>query len=83
MKVKCIDDSHRPEDISLSNWIKKNKEYTVSRVIKINMTGDLAFELEEVATGSPLYAGYNVKRFVPIEDSPLDVKVEELELVNS
>ena len=83
MKVKCIDDSHRPEDISLSNWIKKNEEYTVSRVIKINMTGDLAFELEEVATGSPLYAGYNVKRFVPIEDSPLDVKVEELELVNS
>jgi len=83
MKVECIDDSHRPEDISMSNWIKKGVIYTVEKLIKINMTGDYAFELEEVKTNSPLYAGYNIKRFKPVDELPDDVLERELEEVES
>lgn len=81
MKVECIDDKFRPEEISSSNWIKKGVVYTVERVIKINMTNDYAFELAEVKPNSPLYAGYNINRFKPVDDVPDEVLEEQLEEV--
>jgi hypothetical protein len=63
MIVICIDDSHKPEDIKSSDWVVKDREYTVINTIKCNMTGDYAFQLSEISPNNPLYAGYNVNRF--------------------
>lgn len=73
LKLICLNDSHKPEDISSNNWIKKGEIYTLVKVIKSKLSGDLAAVLEEISPNNPLYNGYNIKRFVPV------VPVEDLE----
>lgn len=79
MKVICVNDSNRPNEIPTSKWIKKDQEYTVINAIKCNIQGGiLGFELEEIdLKGCEPYLYFAAHRF---SISP-PVKVVEDELI--
>ncbi len=62
MKVICIDDTCKPNEVQQKNWIKKGQEYTVVRLYRNPLSGDQFFALEEVQPDAP-YAGYKIARF--------------------
>lgn len=85
MKVKCINDSNRPNDIPTSQWIKKNVVYHVTEAVRCNIQGGLlGFKLKEVnLDGCAPYQFYAANRFVPVEPAQVkqEVETEVLELV--
>ncbi len=80
MKVTCIDDSHKPNSISLPCWVKKDEEYTVVKMITSKLTRVQFFVLEEIKPDDPYYGGYNVNRFA-ITQKQLDEAIEKGEIV--
>lgn len=79
MKVICINDSLKPNDIKSSEWIVKGNKYTVIDFGTSLTTGDKWFKLAEISISNPLYKGYNVNRFaIPVD---LDVLVENEQLI--
>lgn len=48
MKVICTDDSYKPNDISIKNWVVKNNIYTVVKMCISKITNDRYFVLEEI-----------------------------------
>lgn len=62
MKVVCVNDKHRPNEIKDSNWIKVGKIYNVAKLKKSLITGEQFYELEEVKPDAP-YGGYKINRF--------------------
>ena len=83
-RVLCVDDSHRPNEIPASRWLKKGQVYTVEKVGK-DFAGVYFYFLQELE-GTPPYLGFNVNRFLPVVEAPdqalADEQVleEELEL---
>jgi hypothetical protein len=79
-KVICTDDTNRPNEISIKNWVKKNNIYTVVKMCISKLTGDKYFVLNEISPRMP-YGGYNIKRFsIAPEDIEELVKTNELQL---
>jgi len=79
-KVICTDDTHRPNEISSTQWIKKGEKYTVVKMCISKLSNDKYFILEEVQPPAP-WGGYNVKRFsIAPEDIDELIKEKELEL---
>ena len=79
-KVICTDDTHRPNEISSTQWIKKGEKYTVVKMCISKLSNDKYFVLEEVQPPAP-WGGYNIKRFgIAPEDIEELVKEKELEL---
>ena len=79
-KVICIDDTHRPNEISIKNWVIKGNVYTVVKMCVSKLTNDKYFVLDEVQPTAP-WGGYNIKRFsIAPEDIEELVKEKELEL---
>lgn len=62
MKVICIDDSAKPNEVSSRNWIKKGTEYNATWLYRNALSGEQHFELQEVKPDAP-YAGYKITRF--------------------
>jgi hypothetical protein len=80
-KVICTDDTHRPNEISIKNWVVKGQTYTVVKMCISKLSNHKYFVLEEVKPDNPLYGGYNIKRFgIAPEDIEELVKEKELEL---
>lgn len=79
-KVICIDDSFKPNDISIKNWVVKGQVYTVVKMCISKLTGDKYFVLNEISPEMP-YGGYHIRRFsIAPEDIEELVKEKELEL---
>ncbi|MCU0354230.1 MAG: hypothetical protein MUD08_10915 [Cytophagales bacterium] len=53
MKVICIDDTHKPNEVQQKNWVKKGKEYTALRLYRNPLSGEQFFALEEVQPDPP------------------------------
>lgn len=85
MKVECIDDNNRPNDIPSSKWVVKGKEYTVIKAAKLPMqNGLLGFQLAEIDLRDCVpYLYFAANRFKEKEPLPekKEEKVEEEELV--
>ena len=80
-KVICIDDSAKPNEISINNWVVKGQVYTVVKMCISKITNDRYFVLDEITTGNPLYGGYNIKRFgIAPEDIQELIENNELQL---
>lgn len=79
MRVICLSDSGRPEDIPLSYWIKKGAEYTVVAAYK-DMNNVPMVEIAEIDLKSlgTLYKGFAASRFRPV-DGFIDDLLEEIE----
>lgn len=80
-KVICTDDTHRPNEISINNWVVKGNKYTVVKMCISKLTNDKYFVLEEITTGNGLYGGYHIRRFgIAPEDIEELIENNELEL---
>jgi hypothetical protein len=80
IKVTCIRDNGRPNEIPSTKWLKRGTEYTVVNVMKCNVQGGiLGFELAEISLkGCEPYLYFSADRFgIPVDD---DVKKEVNEL---
>jgi len=76
MKVLCINDKKKPEQIPQSQWIEEGVIYTVTNVINLPLQSGIAgFLLKEVSLSPDCfpYEFYNSNRFGIILDN-----VEEL-----
>jgi hypothetical protein len=62
MKIICINNKHRPNEIRDINWLHLGDEYTVVKLLKSVITGEQFYELAEVKPDSP-YGGYKITRF--------------------
>lgn len=88
MVVTCTNDSHRPNDIPTSQWVKKGYDYTVIGVWKMNMQGGiLAYDLSEInLNGCAPYKYYAASRFKIKELQPeiaVTEKIEQEELAEA
>ena len=80
-KVICTDDTHRPNEISSTQWIKKGEKYTVVKMCISKLTNDKYFVLDEIQPDNKLYGGYHIRRFsIAPEDIENLIKEKELEL---
>jgi len=82
MRVICIDDANKPENIPASEWIKKDTVYTVISVAPMGLqAGKLGYKLKEVELTeiSFPYEYYDARRFGIIIESEEEVLEEELE----
>jgi hypothetical protein len=80
-KVICIDDTHRPNEISINNWVIKGNTYTVVKMCISKLTNDKYFVLDEISTGNALYGGYHIRRFgIAPEDIEELIENNELQL---
>lgn len=77
-QVVCIDDSHKPNDIPSSKWVKKGITYTVIEVSKMLIQGGLlGFKLEEInLTDCFPYQYFAARRFAVLV-GPQQTWVEE------
>ena len=79
-KVICINDTMKPNDISIKNWVIKGNSYTVVKMCISKLTNDKYFVLDEIQPESP-YGGYNIKRFgIAPEDIEELIEKDELQL---
>lgn len=83
MKLICINDSDRPNDIPMSKWIKKGNHYTAIKFNKMNMQGGaLGVQIEEIDLSDCFpHTHFLASRFIPLEPLKEDKKenVKELE----
>lgn len=87
-KVICIDASNRSSVEVFPNWVEEGETYTV-RSIENGMYGRKRVLLEEVKNPKAEFPelmgyaepGFNLKRFVPIEDSTLEESEKVSEVV--
>ena len=78
MKVECIDDSNKPNEIRDINWVKKGREYTVIGVNSHPFQNNIkSFVLAEIDTECPEYTGYLASRFRAIEKEKIEIFEEE------
>ena len=93
-RVKCINDSNRPAEFPIKDWVRKNEIYTVSKFDRMHMQGSIyGIQVEEINSEQYYpYTHFAFDRFVPIdEDGPLtdeelddllqEIEIEELETV--
>lgn len=89
MKVTCINDSNRPNEVPLSRWIKKDEEYTIVKIDKMVQQGGIGGVKLEELNNDDLYpwSYFNINRFT-FSQKQLDeaiekgeIKIEELMLV--
>jgi hypothetical protein len=65
MKIICIDDKGRPQEIPTNKWPKKDNEYTPIRVFYHPMQGVQGVELQEIRLTKENYPyeSYKLQRF--------------------
>ena len=67
MKVICIDDSNKPENIPAEEWLEEGMVYTITDVVEMNLQkGKLGISLEEIklTEASAPYEYYSLERFL-------------------
>lgn len=89
MRVTCINDSNRPNEVPLSRWVKKGEEYTIVKIDKMVQQGGIGGVKLEELNNDDLYpwSYFNINRFT-FSQKQLDeaiekdeIKIEELMLV--
>lgn len=81
MKVICINDKEKPNEIPFSRWVKKNNEYTIIKVMKMKMQGGVAgVKLEEINNDDLFpYSYFRLDRFA-ITDKEIEKMVQNKEV---
>lgn len=82
MKVICIDDKNRPNEIPTSRWIKKGQEYTIIKIAYMTQQGIYGCQLEEIDNSDLFpWSWFALSRFAVTKEEVLKlVKEKELEL---
>lgn len=84
MRVICINDSDKPNDIPLSKWVKKDEVYTVIEIARLNMqAGMLGFKLEEINLDDCFpYRYFAASRFAPLAPTKREWAEEVLKKIS-
>ncbi len=82
IKLTCIDDSFKPEEVKSSNWIKKGNNYTLVKILRNPIHNQRFVVLEEVQPDKP-YGGYKIERFAISEETLMliDIAIKQGDLV--
>jgi hypothetical protein len=81
MKVICINDKNKPNEIPSSHWVKEGKEYTVVWAARLDIQGIWGVKLAEIDLSAFVpWTFFNSDRFIPLDDLPINELLEELEL---
>lgn len=70
MKVICINDKDRPNEVPETRWVKKDETYTVIESCRMNIQGGiLGFKLAEINNDDlGVYQYFRASRFAPPSD---------------
>ena len=81
MKIMCVNDKNRPQEIPANKWVVKGEVYTLIAVQPLLSSNSMGFELAEIQLGEDCfpYHYFNPDRFVPIEETELDAIEAELD----
>jgi hypothetical protein len=82
LKVVCVNDAGRPNDVPTSRWVKKGENYTIIKVDKMLVQNSiLGCKLAEINNDDLFpYTHFALSRFRPLtEDEQMaETSVEEL-----
>ena len=81
MKIMCVNDKNRPQEIPANKWVVNGEVYTLIAVQPLLSSNSMGFELAEIQLGEDCfpYHYFNPDRFVPIEETELDALEAELD----
>jgi hypothetical protein len=81
MKIMCINDKNRPQEIPANKWVVNGEVYTLIGVQPLLSSNSMGFELAEIQLGEECfpYHYFNPDRFVPVEETELDALEAELD----
>jgi hypothetical protein len=81
MKIMCINDKNRPQEIPANKWLVNGEVYTLIGVQPLLSSNSMGFELAEIQLGEECfpYHYFNPDRFVPVEETELDALEAELD----
>lgn len=82
MKVICINDKNRPNEVPMNRWIKKDEEYTIIAVTYLTIQNTYGCKLAEINNDDLFpYQYFALNRFaISVQEIEKAVKEQELEL---
>jgi len=81
MKVICINDKNRPNEVPLNRWVKKDEEYTIIAVTFLTIQNTYGCKLAEINNDDLFpYQFFALDRFA-ISKSEIEEAINENELV--
>jgi len=84
MKVICIDNSKKPKNVPIEEWVQEGDTYTVTRIVRMGLQKDIyGFLLKEVQLSSRSfpYELYDSSRFLPIDLLSMMKEEKEEEII--
>lgn len=82
MKVICINNNARPNEIPLNRWLEKDKEYTINKVCFMKQQNLYGVKLEEINNDDLFpYTYFALNRFGLIVEDIKELLKEEPELL--
>ena len=81
MKIMCINDKNKPNEIPQSKWITEGEVYTLISVQHLLSSQSMGFELAEIKLGEECfpYHYFSPERFVPIDETELKNAMAEID----
>jgi hypothetical protein len=81
MRIMCVNDKNRPQEIPANKWVTAGTVYTLIGVQPLLSSNSMGFELAEITLGEECfpYHYFNPDRFVPVEQSEMDAIEAELD----
>ena len=73
LKLICIDDKNKPDEIPKEKWIKYGETYTLINVQFLDVENTMGFELNEITLDKSCfpYHYFTPDRFIPKDDEEL------------
>ena len=85
MKIICINDQNRPNEVPLNRWLKKGEKYTINKIMFMTQQNLYGIKIEEINNDDLFpYSYFALNRFgIDIKDIEelLKEEPELLELV--
>lgn len=81
MKILCINDNHKPQEIPADKWVKEGTVYTLIEVQHLLSSDSLGFVLAEIKLDESCfpYHYFNPNRFIPIDEQELESAMAEID----
>lgn len=80
LRVTCINDKNKPNEIPTSRWVKKDEEYTIISVMFLTIQNTYGCKLAEINNDDLFpYQFFALDRFA-ITKSEIETAIEEKEL---
>ena len=81
MKVICINDKNRPNEVPMNRWVKKNEEYTITSVMFMTIQNTYGCKLAEINNDDLFpYQFFALNRFA-VSKTEIEEAINENELV--